>query len=66
MKHKIDPELRKFLSMQIQPQAAKMTTTTSPSKHRKHNHFPMGKTGYVPQSAGQNPYKIRKREHDRY
>lgn len=25
-------------------------------KQREHNHFPMGKSGYVPRSAGQNPY----------
>ncbi len=60
MKLEIDPELRELLSKQIQPQAVKKTTTTSPSKHRTHNHFPMGKTGYIPQSAGQNPYKMRK------
>jgi len=23
---------------------------------REHNHFPDGKTGYIPQSAGINPY----------
>jgi len=59
MKLVLDPELKEFLSRQIQPSAAKKTTPTSP-KHRAHNHFPMGKTGYVPQGAGQNPYKIRK------
>ena len=60
MKLEIDQDLKEFLNKHIQPQAAKKTTLTSPSKHRAHNHFPMGKTGYVPQSAGQNPYKMRK------
>ena len=59
MKLEIDPELKDFLSKQIQPGSAKKTTTSSPSKHRIHNHFPIGKTGYVPQSAGQNPYRVR-------
>ncbi len=60
MELKIDPELKEWLNKQIQPSAANKTTTASPSKHRKHNHFTMGKQGYVPQGAGQNPYKMRK------
>lgn len=60
MELKFDPELKDWLSKQTQSSAAKKTTTTSPSKHRKRNRFPMGKTGYIPQSAGQNPYKMRK------
>lgn len=27
-----------------------------PKKHRVHEHFTTGKGGYIPQSAGQNPY----------
>jgi hypothetical protein len=33
---------------------------TNKQRKKPHNHFPMGKQGYVPQSAGQNPYKMRK------
>jgi hypothetical protein len=54
MKPELDPELKELFSKLIQPGNAKKTTTSSPSKHRPHNHFPMGKTGYVPQSAGDN------------
>jgi len=60
MKLEIDKEIKDFFSKQTQPASARKTTTAIPSKHRKHNHFPMGKQGYVPQSAGQNPYKMRK------
>jgi hypothetical protein len=60
MNLEIDSDLKNFFLKQTQPGTIKKTTTASPTKHRKHNHFPMGKQGYVPQSAGQNPYKIRK------
>jgi len=30
--------------------------TKKPLKLREHNHFPDGKTGYVPKSVGMNPY----------
>ncbi len=60
MKLDIDPELKDLLRKQVQPGKAQKTTISSPSRHREHNHFPMGKTGYIPQSAGQNPYKMRK------
>jgi len=56
MKLEIDPELKELLSRQVQPGNTKRTNTSNPSKHRKHNHFPTGKQGYVPQGAGQNPY----------
>ena len=59
MKLELDPELKERLNKQIQPGGAKKTTTTSPSKHRAHNHITIGKLGYVPQGAGQNLYKMR-------
>jgi len=30
-------------------------------KARKHNHFPAGKTGYIPQGVGQTNLKLLKR-----
>lgn len=35
--------------------------TFSPKKKRKHNHFPAGKTGYVPQGVGQVDLHLLKR-----
>ncbi len=45
----IDPALQQFLQQPLKP--AKRTIITSPSGHRKHNHYPMGKMGYNPKLA---------------
>lgn len=51
-------EIKTFMDTIAMKPAPKKTTTTSGNKARKHNHFPQGKTGYVPKSCS-DPVNIK-------
>ena len=43
------------------PMGTKANMKRKDEKKRKHNHFPDGKTGYIPQGVGQIDLKLLKR-----
>ncbi len=44
-------EIKQFMDSVRSPPKNAVTSTQSPGKHRKHNHYPMGRMGYNPKLA---------------